>query len=97
MGGVTGENDRAEEIPSALLRGICFPSVWEKDKVKVPVDGRFRELMTPTGQWTGCVSRAKPQRGWEERLALTLEPGGLGWGWEGPGLGWGPLAGTWTS
>lgn len=26
--------------------------------------------MTPTGQWTGCVSRAKPQRGWEERLAL---------------------------
>lgn len=45
MGGVTGENDRAEEIPSALLRGICFPSVWEKDKVKVPVDGRFRELM----------------------------------------------------
>ena len=32
-----------------------------------------------------------------ERLALTLEPGGLGWGWEGPGLGWGPLAGTWTS
>lgn len=46
MGGVTGENDRAEEIPSALLRGICFPSVWEKDKVKVPVDGRFRELMT---------------------------------------------------
>lgn len=43
------------------------------------------------GCWLGGVE------GVVERLALTLKPGGLGWGWEGPGLGWGPLAGTWTS
>lgn len=35
-----------QESPRALLRGIGFSSVWCKDEVKIPRDGRFREPTT---------------------------------------------------